>query len=186
MKTACLLFLAISGALMCGTGNAVASNPASQQTSSESSANTTGERPREHIAPAVDTKHQTGGTLSGEQKDHRGASNANHARSHARVANANRPKQFPNSRERLTVGNPRNLRQPGPNKSVTVAKNGLIQHKTVSSALAVRPPRVFRSSSFSQDNVRHRGPNPAVIAGSANSRTGNTGMINGTRMNRRP
>ena len=183
MKTACLLLLAISGALMHGTGYAVPSNPASP----ESSANRASERPREHTAPADDAKRRTGGTPSGEQKDHHRASNANHARSsHDRVVIANRPKQFPNSRERLTAANPRNLRQPGLNKSSAIAKRGLIQNKTVSSALAIRPPRVFRSSPLSQDNVHHRGPNPAVIAGSANSRIGNTGTIDGTRMSRRP
>jgi hypothetical protein len=33
--------------------------------------------------------------------------------------------------------------------------------------------------------VRHRSPNPATINGSVNSKTGNAGAINGTRMNHR-
>jgi hypothetical protein len=34
--------------------------------------------------------------------------------------------------------------------------------------------------------VRHRNPNPAVVGASPNSRSSNTGAINGTRMNRKP
>ena len=169
MKVTFLLFLAMScAASMLGTGYAAALDAASR----------------------YDAKHQTAGTPAGKQRDHRRASRAP---SHARVAIANRPKEFPNSRKRLAAGNPRNdnVRQPVAKKTSTIAKKGSIQNKTVSGTPAVRPPHVFRSSALSPENVRHRGPNPAVIAGSvnigsANSRTGNTGTINGTRMNRRP
>jgi hypothetical protein len=34
--------------------------------------------------------------------------------------------------------------------------------------------------------VRHRSPNPAVVAGSVSSDRRNNGVINGTRMNRKP
>ena len=137
-------------------------------------------------APHDEAEHHTVGVPTGGRKDSHRASNTNHARSHASLANTNRPKQLPNSRERLTARNPRNVRESGQNKSGVAAKKGSIQNKTVSGTPAVRPPHVFRSSALSPENVRHRGPNPAVIAGSANSRTGNTGTINGTHMSRRP
>lgn len=34
-------------------------------------------------------------------------------------------------------------------------------------------------------NVRHRNPNPAIISGAINSKTSNTGMVNGTHMQRK-
>jgi hypothetical protein len=79
-----------------------------------------------------------------------------------------------------------NLHQPGSDKSGGVAKGGLIQHQTLNNALAVRTPSVVRPTVPALNNVRHRSPNPAVVAGSVNSDSRNTGAINGTRMNRRP
>ena len=79
-----------------------------------------------------------------------------------------------------------NLHQPGSDKSGGAAKGGLIQNETVHNALPVRPSSVVRPTAPSLNNVRHRGPNPAVIGGSANSDRRNTGAINGTRMNRKP
>ena len=103
---------------------------------------------------------------------------------------ANRPKQLPNSRRRSIPGNAMNLHQPGSDKSGAAAKGGLIQNETANNALPVRPPSAVRPRqrvSPSLNNVRHRGPNPAVIGGSAgNSNSRNTGAINGTRMHRKP
>jgi hypothetical protein len=79
-----------------------------------------------------------------------------------------------------------NLHQPGSNKSGGAAKAGLIRNETVNMALPVRTPSVVRPTVRSFNNVRHRGPNPAVVAGSVNSDSRNTGAINGTRMNRKP
>jgi hypothetical protein len=79
-----------------------------------------------------------------------------------------------------------NLHQPGPDKSGAVAKGGLIPNETVNNALAVRTPSVVRPTVPSLLNVRHRGPNPAVVGGSPISHSSNTGAINGTRMNRKP
>ena len=198
MKGTCLLLLTMTcAASMLGTGYAAASNPLPQQTNPESSANTASERPTDagHAAPADDLRRQPGGTPSSRQRSYRRASKANHVRSYASVANANRPKQFSNSQAHPMAGNPRNLTQPELTKSGMVARvgttrEGLIQNKTVSNALAVHPPSMFPSSS-SLNNVRHRSPNSAVISGSANSRsansqTGNTGAINGTGMSHKP
>jgi hypothetical protein len=79
-----------------------------------------------------------------------------------------------------------NLHHPGSDKFGRAAKGGLIQNETVNKALAVRTPSVVRPTVPSFNNVRHRGPNPAVIGGSTNSNRRNNGTINGTHMNRRP
>ncbi len=191
MKTTCLLFLTISwAALTHGTGYAVPSGPASQQTSPESSANTASDHPRDpaqrDAPPADDGRHQTGGKASAEQRDLRRASDKDHPPRRASLTEANRPKQFPHSRKRFLPGNAINLHQPGPDKSGGAAKGGLIQTETVNNALPVRPPSVVRPTVPSLNNVRHRGPNPAVVGGSANLQSRNTGAINGTRMNRKP
>jgi len=88
-------------------------------------------------------------------------------------------------------GNAMNLHLPGSAKPDDAAKGEFIQNKTVDTALPVRRwlsvarPNLL-SLNPSLNNVRHRGPNPAVVGGSANSYSRNTGVINGTRMNRRP
>ncbi|MGA7447595.1 MAG: hypothetical protein WBQ43_21375 [Terriglobales bacterium] len=60
--------------------------------------------------------------------------------------------------------------------------------------MPVRPPGTVRPTAAtlnpSLNNVRHRGPNPAVVGGlaggSANLHSSNTGAINGTHMHRKP
>jgi hypothetical protein len=79
-----------------------------------------------------------------------------------------------------------NLHQPGLNKSGGVAKSGIIRNETVNSASAVGTPSVVRPTVSSLNNVHHRSPNPAVVAGSVSSDRRNNGVINGTRMNRKP
>ena len=188
MKTTCLLFLAIGcAALMRGTSYADQSNPASPKSSSESAAKTTSDHPRDaaHSAPAEDGKNQNDGKPSDERRDPRHASDKNHQGSRASLTSANRPKQASNDRERSTSGNATNLHQPGLSKSGGVA-NGLSQKATVNNVLPVRRPSVTRPIVPSPSNVRHRGANPAVIGGSANSDSRNTGAINGARMNRKP
>jgi hypothetical protein len=176
MRVARLLFLTIRCVpLILGASDSAASNPAPQQTSRQSSANTASERSagEGHTAPAGEAK-------SGKQRVSRHASGPGNAHSGTNVANANHPKKFPNSQERLTAENPHNLTQSGQSRSAAGVKNGLGKDKTVS------PPSMFPSSTASLDNVRHRGPNSAVVGGAANSKIGNTALLNGTRMNRRP
>jgi hypothetical protein len=79
-----------------------------------------------------------------------------------------------------------NPHQPGSDKSSGAAKSGFIRNETVNNTLPVRTPSVIRPTVPSPNNVRHRGPNPAVVGGSPISRSGNTGAIDGTRMNRKP
>jgi hypothetical protein len=161
--------------------------PASQQTSP---ANSASDHPRDpdalhrDAASPRDGRHQTGGKASDEQRNHGRASDPNHPPSRAPLIKVNRPKQLPNSRQRSLPGNA--LHQPGSNKSGGAAKGGLIQNETVNNALAVRTPSVVRPTVLSPNNVRHRSPNPAVVSGSPNSHSSNTGSINGTRMSRKP
>jgi hypothetical protein len=83
-----------------------------------------------------------------------------------------------------------NLHPPGSDRSSGVAKSGFIQNEQVNRALTARPTGVARFTVASlnplPNNVRHHGPNPAVVGGSANSASSSTGGLNGTRMNRRP
>jgi hypothetical protein len=79
-----------------------------------------------------------------------------------------------------------NLHQPGSDKSGGAAKSGFIRNQTVNNALAVRTPSVARPTVPLLNNVRHRSANPAVVGGSANSHSSNTGAINGSRMIHRP
>lgn len=180
MKTTCLLFLTISwSALMPGTGYTVPFGSPFQPTSSGSSANAASDNPREtgHIAPADDGGRRTG------QQDHGRTSHASRPPNGAKL---NRPAQLPKGRKRSVPGNAMNPHQPGSDKSVGAARGGLIQNGTVHSALPVRTSSVFRLSQPSLNNVRHRGPNPAVVGGSAISDSRSIGALNGTRMSRKP
>jgi hypothetical protein len=178
MKVTCLLFLSLIvtmswAGLMPGTSYAAPS----QQTSAESSATTL-----------------VAGNPSKEQRYPRHASDKNHPRSRASLTAAKHPKQLPNSRNRSVPGNVANLHRPDSGKSGVAAKGGLIQNETARNAMPVRPPSTVRSTAAtlhpSLNNVRHRGPNPAVVGGSAggsaNLSSSNTGAINGTRMKRKP
>jgi hypothetical protein len=178
MKVTCLLFLSLIlpmswAALMPGTSYAASSH----QTSAESSATTL-----------------VAGSSSKEQRYPRHVSHKNHPRSRASLTAPNHPKQLPNGRKRSIPGNAANLHQSGSGKSSDAAKSRLIQNETASKATPVRPPGTFRPTAASLNpslnNVRHRGPNPAVVGGSAggsaNLNSSNTGVINGTRMHRKP
>ena len=189
MKVTCLLFLAMGcAALMPGTSYAAPS----QQESAASSASTVSDRSHddpphkaEHAASA-DGKGQKEENPSDEQPYGRQASGKNHSRSRAILTAANRPKQPPNRRKRSLPENAMNLGQPGSDNSSGAAKGRLVQNEAVNNALPVRPPSVVRLTGPPLNNLRHRGPNPAVVGGSANSYSRNSGAINGTRMNRKP
>jgi hypothetical protein len=203
MKTTCLLFLTMSwAALTQGTGYAIPSSPASRQTAPESSANTASDHPhdpaRRDAASPRDGRHQPGGKAD-EQPDLRRASDKNQRPSRVSLTGltkANRPNQLSNSRQRSLAGNA--LHQPGSDKSGTADKGGLIQNEMVHNASPIRTSSVVRPTVASFNNARpgarswlwsagrHRGPNQAVVGGSANSDSRNSGAIKGTRMNRKP
>jgi|SRR5271169_5463004 len=188
MKTARLVFMMIGCvALMYGTGYAAPYNPSAQQRSSARSADPASDRPRAEPAAAADGgKYKAGEKSPSERPSNRRASDKNHPTSQASLSRANRPNQIPNRQEHSASGNAMNLREPSSDKSASAAKGGLAQNETVNNALRVRPPSAARPTAPSLDNVRHRSPNSAVVGGSANAITTNTGAINGTRMNRKP
>ena len=123
----------------------------------------------------------------------RHASDKNHPHSRAGLIAANRSKQLPASRKRPLPRNAASLRQPALATSGGAAKGGLVQNETTDRPVPGRPTNVRPSVAPLNpslnplpNNVRHRGPNPAVQGGSANSGNSNTGAINGTGMHRRP
>jgi len=185
MKAACLLFLTMScAALMQGTGYAAPSQP----TSAGSYANTAGDLPHdaEHTAGPDHGKRQKKENPSNEQRDPRYASGKNHPRSRPSLTAAKRPRQLPKSRRPSVVKKATNLHQPGSAKSDGVPPGGLIRNEKFKNTLPGRRPNVVRSPVPSLNNVRHHGPNPAIVGGPANSNIGNNGALNGTRMSRKP
>lgn len=177
MRLTCLVFALIAFAsLTLGTSYAAPSNQdrASQQSSSQTSENTLGDHPRDakHAAP------DDGGNPSDERRDHRHISDRIQQRSPATIKD--RPK-LPNIREHSPSRHAMNLHQPGSDKSSGAARGGFIQHETVNSVVPPRSPSVVRPSVPLLNNMRHRGPNPAVVGGSANAGR-NAGAINGTRV----
>lgn len=121
------------------------------------------------------------------------ASDTSHPHSRAGLIGSNRLKQLPATQKRPLPRNAASLRQPALSRSGGAAKGGLIQNETTGSGLPIRraslPPSVASLNSSLKplpDNVRRRGPSPAVVSGSANSRNSNTGAINGTDMHRKP
>ncbi len=82
--------------------------------------------------------------------------------------------QLHTSREKSTHGNP--VRRTG-----STAKEASVQNAT-NSTTVFRSPSLVRPTTPAV-TARHHAPNPAVVNGSANSASGNTGAINGTRMN---
>jgi hypothetical protein len=188
MKATCLLLLTICcAALTPGTAYADPSGPTSQQTSRESVANTVSDHPQdaEHAALTEAGKRKKNGNPSDERRAPGHVSGKNHPRSHGTLTK-DRPKQLPNSQRRSPSGNAMNLHQPGSDKSGGAAKGGFIQQETVKGAPPVRSANVIRPTAPLLNNVRHRGANPAVICGSANSDGRNTEAINGTGVHRRP
>jgi hypothetical protein len=186
VKVVCLLFLTMNCAgLMLGTGYAAPSQqtPAGSP-ANEGSTNAASNRSQDdHLraTPADDGKRQKEESPSGQQVPRRAAAQ-NRPRSRANLTVANRPKQLPLRRKR---SKPLNATNPYPadlDKSGDAAQG---RNRTANNALPVRSTSVVRPTGASRINVRHRGPNPAVVGGPA-SNAGNTGALNGTRMHRRP
>jgi hypothetical protein len=188
MRIARLLFLMIGcAALTTGTAYADPSSAAPQQTSSQGAANTASGHPHDadHASLAGSGNRQKDGKLSLERRDKRQVSGKDHSRGPA-PATKNRTTQVPRSRESSSSANAMHLHQPGSDSRTGSAKSESIQHDTVNRAQRVQSENVVRSTAPSLNNVRHRGANPAVIGGSANSYGRNPGMINGTSVHRRP
>jgi len=168
MKTMGLLFLTMSwAALLPGTGYAI---PAQEMSHADSEKSASGHAAEAKAVPP----------------GHVRTSETNHRPARASLTNANRPQQLPNSRQRSPLGNAMNLHPPGSHIFAGAAKGGTIPNTTVNSAVPGRTSSLVRPAAPSLNNVPHRSPNPAVVGGSANLRSSNTGAINGTHMNRKP
>ncbi len=182
--TARHIFLAISCAVLVHGTSYAAPSEAAPQEAAGASAVTERQRDAEPAASTDGQAHHRNGPA--ERRDQRRGPATNQPRGRGSPTTANGPKRLPNDRERPAPGNPINIRQPASNRSDAARTERLMQSDRINRALPVQPPAVIRPGGSALDNVRHRGPNPAIIGGTMNSNTGNTGAINGTRMNRRP
>jgi len=116
-------------------------------------------------------------------------SDKKHPHIRAGLIASNRPKQLQATQKHPLSRNAASLSQPASARSGAAAKSALIQNETDKYALPVRSTSVRPSVASLHPlptNVRHRGSNPAVVGGLANSGNSNTGAINGTGMHRRP
>ena len=144
------------------------------------------DRDTEHAAPG-DGRPQAARKASDERQGDGGVSGRNQPPGRVSLTKANRAKHVPDSRLRsLPGGQAMNLQQARSAKSGDPAKGGLIQAVTINGAPRRRPVSLVRSAVPSLNNLRHRGPNPAMVGGLAPSHSANTGAINGTRMNPKP
>ncbi len=163
MKISLLVALVISSALTLGASDATASNPAPQRLEGAESTVPAGKRRVQHRAPKT-----------------------NQVPKPPHEANTNRLKHPANGQTRSTTATPRLQPQSRLSQSVVVEKRRSIQKKSVTSVSAVQRPSMFPSSSPSLDNLRHLGPNPAVLGGLGTSKPGGTGAIDGSHMSHKP
>ena len=171
MRTMCLLCLTVTwAAWMPGRNYAATSSPASRPTSAGSSTNTASGHPG-------DAGH------AASPRDGRRTVVANHPSRRVSVTLVNRPKAPPNSRQRFMPGNA--LPPSVSNKSAGRGEVGLIPIATVHNAIPARTPGIVRPAVPPASNVRHRGPNPAVVDGSPGFHGSNAGALNGTGMKRK-
>jgi hypothetical protein len=173
MKTTGLLFLTmVWAALAPGTGYAVPSTPASQPTSSGSSANPGSGHPGDagHAASPRDGRYQRGGK----------ASDINHPPRRANLTKRNLRKPPPNGRQGFLSGNA--MHPPGSNQSVSAVKGGFIPNETLHNTLPGRAPSAVRLTGLLPDNLSRR-RSPVVSVRTPCPHCASTGEINGTRVN---
>jgi hypothetical protein len=183
MKVSCLVLFVIGGALTLGASDATASNPAPLQ--SQAAVKTPSEHPIG--VTSLDSANPPASAVRvGKRRVQQRNAKANHVPFPSRVAKTNRLKHLTNGQARSTIATPRLQPQSRLNQSAVVAKKGSIQDKSVASVPSVQRQSMFPSSSPSLDNLRHRGPNPAMIGGLGTSKAGETGAINGSRISRKP
>jgi hypothetical protein len=134
-------------------------------------------------SPADDGKHEPAAKPSDERQGPGRASGADHHPKPVSLTKANGPKPLPNNRQRPLP--PNALHPPSSSQPAGAVRGGYIPIQTVHNAPPVQTSSVVRSATPGLNNVRHRSPNPAVVGGSSNLRSGKTGAINGTAMNRK-
>ena len=97
---------------------------------------------------------------------------------------AHRPAPLPSTHS--ASGNHRNAKRPGTNQSAGPVKGAFVRIQTARGALPGPTSNIARPAAPLLNNARHRGPNPAVVGGSAEAAGKNAGAINGSTMKRRP
>lgn len=143
------------------------------------------------VIPAPETSYailpgSVDGQRSRPRPHHSQPAGASHLPRHARSTKANRPEQLPNRQQRSVPGNVMKVRAVGPTQVRGTGGSGPMLNEGGHNAWLARPSTPVRSLPSSLHNVRRRGSNPAVISGSVSPARRNNGMIDGTRMKRRP
>ena len=186
MRTAYLLFLMIGfSALTPEIIYAKLSSQISRQLSEYAAKIVSNHPPdAEHATPAVDTKLQKDANAPRAQRGQRHISGENLQRSSITTPKA-RPKQLPNNREHFRSTDALNLHRRDFGRSAAVEGTSGPK-KIINNTLPSRAGNVMRPTVSGLNNVRHRGANPPVIGGVANSHGRNAGAINGTGVRRRP
>jgi hypothetical protein len=171
MRITFLLLTLTWAASILGPDYALASDSTSRQSVSQSPANAATGHPGEagRTAPA-----REGRPIAAQRPLGRSG-----------LTKVSRPVARPIRRQNSKTENAMDSYQPGSIKFGIAERGGLIPNGSVSSALPARPSIALRSAAPPLNNVRHRGPNPAVVGGSANFHGSSTGAVNGTQMNRK-
>ncbi len=179
MKLAGLLRLTLScAALTCGTSYAA---PAPQPQASEVARNAVGEdlrgrsgvlEERKKTSPANNNKRTSNPFVYDKSYSPNGTNRARRPTRNGRDWASGGAADFHPALSEKSAGTP---------------KKGWMQNQqTIDHPLAVRPPSIGGPAARSLSDVSHRGPNPAVIAGLTNLKSGNAAAIDGTRVNRKP
>lgn len=177
--TARYLLLALGSiALLHGVSYAVPSDPVGQQSPVERSSNSANGDQREASHPGSAPGPSRHASPAVRPSPARGAA-ARNAHSPAAITPANGRQQLP-TEAHSTPASPMNPPRQPSTRSNSTARESFVQNERIRRALPVQPAAVILAGAASPDQVRHRGPNPAVIGGKMNRTTGTTGAINGT------
>lgn len=184
MRSAILVFAMMSCAgLAYGAGHVVSSGQVSQQAPvpnavgdrSENARQTT-DNGRGRKVPKSSDRQRAGARTSGRSSK---------PSNRVSPSQSSHPEPRSIAPRRLESGGVMNV-QPVAGQLDRAASGALIHDETASRVAAIRPPTGIHPTAPSLIDVRHRGPNPAIVGGVANSKMRNAGSINGTRINRRP
>ena len=186
MKTAFFIFLVVgSAAPVYGRALAAPHTASSQQVSAPaaSRAESSGPPNSKRTTPVDELNRQARGKLVHTPQPGQTAAGENHSTNHPRRTKKNGCQQVSNDARRSNFGNALNAYQVGSTNIRDATKVGSVPPSR--QGVPARPRNVARSNGPSLDNFRHRSPNPAIVGGSANSKSGGTGTINGSRIRRK-
>jgi len=188
MRGGCVLMVSIGYAVLAhATAYGGPSDFVPQPSASRSSASTVSGHlgNNAHRRASIGKKQQTNKGIVDKQQRQRNPPEKRQPRG-ASPGRANRSEQLPNGRELALGGSSTGLRQSQRSRTIPAANGAPMQHESAGNAWPVRTPSVVSHAAITPNNLRHRDPNPAVIGGLANAKTGNIGGVNGTLVSRRP